>query len=224
MLINILGGDGGGKSTQIGHLLRWLADKGVAARTMAKRDIFDLERFPECDYFGVPYEHVAHQCLPRMRAEGRALFLYYMNAQLIRGLPPRDDEVVILDGYWHKHYATEAALGIDADWLLGMGKVFPEPDLSILLDIDPREIVRRGHRHRPYESGCDPACSDASFIAHQDKVRGYLQELARARAYRIVDAARSEGEVLASLQALVTPALERVRSGEVAGSALKLVV
>lgn len=189
MLVNILGGDGGGKTTQVERLVEWVRDQfGVAARGMAKRDIFDAERVPECDFFRIDYEALAHRFLPRMLGESRALWLIYMNAVLIRRRTPQSDEVVFHDGYWHKHYATEAALGIDPRWLLDVCRVFPEPDVTLVLDINPRTIVARGHSHKPYESGCDFGCSDASFVRHQDKVRAHILSLARDRGYPVIDA------------------------------------
>lgn len=208
MLINILGGDGGGKTTQIALVSDWLRKTHDApVRTMAKKDIFDPLRVPECDFFGVTYETLAHQRLPRMIGESRALWLIYMNAVLIHRLPPQPGEVVLHDGYWHKHYATEAAMGVDGQWLLDVCRFFPEPDVTILLDIDPRAIVARGHRHRPYESGCDFDCGDATFIAHQDKVRAHLLALARSRNYPVIDAEQPVERVFDILCGLLTPRL-----------------
>jgi thymidylate kinase len=213
MLMNVLGGDGCGKTTQVCHLLDWLSGElQLGARALAKRDLIDQNIFPGSDYFGTPYEHVAHQCLPRMKGESRALFLYYMNAMLIRGAPPRPGEVVIMDGYWHKHYATEAAMGIDPQWLIGMGAAFPEPDVTIVLDLDPRVIVERGHRHKPYESGCDFTCSDDAFIAHQDKVRSYIRAISKERNYPVIDANCPERELFRRIQDAVLPLIRKSRS------------
>jgi thymidylate kinase len=208
MFVNILGGDGCGKSTQIERLLEWArANLGIAARSMAKRDIFDPETVPECDFFGVAYDRLAHHFLPRMRGESRALWLIYMNAVLIRALPPQSDELLLHDGYWHKHYATEAAMGLDPAWLRDVCRFFPEPDLTLVLDMDPRAIVTRGHAHKPYESGCDWSCSDAAFIAHQDKVRAHLLELAANRSYMVIDADRHADVVFADLHDQLAPHL-----------------
>lgn len=202
MLINILGGDGGGKTTQIGLLTPWLAETfGRPVRTMAKKDIFDPVGVPECDFFGVDYKSLAHHYLPHMLAESRALWLIYMNAVLIRRCPPQAGEIVVHDGYWQKHYGTEAAMGLDPDWLLDVCRFFPEPEITLMLDIDPRAIVARGHVHRPYESGCDFGCGDEAFIAHQDKVRAHLLALARQRGYPVIDADRPVDRVLEDLKA-----------------------
>jgi thymidylate kinase len=211
MFVNILGGDGCGKTTQIELLTEWARQEmDVPARRMAKRDIFDPDGVPECDFFRIPYETLAHDFLPRMREESRALWLIYMNAVLIRALPPRADELVLHDGYWQKHYATEAAMGLPTEWLLAVCAFFPEPDLTFVLDIDPRAVVARGHHHQPYESGCDWSCSDAAFIDHQDKVRCHLLALAAARKYVVVDAHRSVDDLFVDLAGRLAPHLERM--------------
>ncbi|HYX72415.1 MAG TPA: hypothetical protein VE732_06565 [Nitrososphaera sp.] len=206
MLINILGPDGCGKTTQIGKLVGWVNESfDLNARSLAKRDIFDIERFPECNFFGCRYEKLAHELLPIMIDESRALWLFYMNAVLIRHHPPKKNEVVFLDGYWHKHYATEAALGLDEQWLLNVCSFFPEPDVTILLDINPRIIVARNHSHKPYESGCDFSCSDEAFISHQDKVRSKLLRLAQSREYVILQADKSVEALFQEICNLLAP-------------------
>lgn len=209
MLINILGPDGCGKTTQLAKLKKWLEEEfGIKFSSLVKRDIFDKDRFPECDFFGCPYEKLAHQLLPMMPDESRSLWLIYMNAVLIKHYIPRKNEISFLDGYWHKHYATEAALGIDEVWLLQVCAFFPEPDITILLDIDPRITVARGHSHKPYESGCDFQCSDESFIKHQDKVREKLLKLAESRGYVILEADKSVDSVFQNICEILLPAVK----------------
>ena len=210
MLINILGGDGCGKSTQIRRLLDWTsASLKHPARLLAKKTLFDRDLFPECDIFGITYETLAHERLPRMPDEARALWLIYMNMALIRGAPANPGEVVYLDGFWQKHYATEAALGTDSSWLRQVCAPFPEPDLTILLDLDPAVIVARSHEHKPYESGCDFACRDENFLQHQYRVRDILLTLAKERGYFVVDANRPEEELFGCLCSLIGPHIEK---------------
>ena len=51
--------------------------------------------------------------------------------------------VVICDRYLASSVAYGEAQGLDPDWLLEMQKYLPQPDVTILLDIDPEVSARR---------------------------------------------------------------------------------
>ena len=68
----------------------------------------------------------------------------------------RDGHVVILDRYYFSTAAYQGARGVDAQDLLVRNEVFaPEPDLLVLLDLDPQEglkrISTRGDRANHFE-------------------------------------------------------------------------
>lgn len=204
MFINILGGDGCGKTTQIRRLERWLSTQNIPVRSIGKRDVYQHDLYSGSPIFNIEYPVLAHQRLPYMPEESRALFLYYMYMLLIRANPPMENEVLLVDGYWHKHYATEVALGINKDWLLNMGQAFPRPDLTIFLELDPELINERGHEHKPYESGCNFSCSDEAFAQHQHRVVSHLRDLALANGYNIVDAGRLEENIFFDIQQIIS--------------------
>lgn len=213
MFINILGPDGCGKTTQIEKLERWIGEElNLPVRRLEKRSIYQRKRYPECEFLGVSYENLAHRLLPSMYGESRAMWLFYMLAVSVRHYPPRENEVVLADGYWQKHYATEAAMGLDGGWLEQTCAFFPEPDLTLVLDMDPREVVARGHEHKPYESGCDFSCSDAAFVTHQDKVRRHILALASRRGYEVLAANAPVESLFARLRERLAPSLSGVRA------------
>ena len=200
MLINVLGCDGCGKSTQIEKLIGWVHDDTpLRARSLTKKNIFDAARFPDTALIGVPDPNLAHRLLPSVNKENRALWLILMNLVLIQGDPPEMGEVVFLDGYWQRYYATEAALGVDESWMRAVCSVFAEPDATVLIDIDPKVIVARGRVHNPYESGCDFDCSDESFIDHQEKVRSILLDLAEEKAWHVIDGDNTQSDIFAAI-------------------------
>jgi thymidylate kinase len=204
MLINLVGGDGCGKTTQIDLLKPWIEEElGRPVRELTKSGVLDVERFPESRLFGCPYEEMAREIVPQMQGESRALFLFFMQAAAIGRYPPLGDEVVLTSGYWHKIYATEAALGVDAAWLRQVGSMFPVPDLSVLLDVEPERVVPRGLDYKPYECGCVAVCTDAAFVAHQRKVLAWLREMARCEGWAVVDAGDSKTAVCEALKALL---------------------
>jgi dTMP kinase len=215
MIINLVGCDGCGKTTQI-HLIKpWLEKTyNLPVRVVAKRDICDFERFPECRFLGCSYKELMYQILPQMQGESRSLFLYYMFATSMCHYPPQDDEVMILDGYWYKHCATETALGIDYNWLWSLGSFFPKPDISIFLEIEPKIIVERRRQfndsHAPYECGCTSDCSDAAFLEQMDKVFVILKNMAVSENWNVIDARGAKEDIFEKLKLIVSASKLRV--------------
>lgn len=208
MIINLIGCDGCGKSTQLNYLLPWLAAATQRPpRTISKRDIYNVERYPEARYLGPDYKELMYDILPDMKAQSRALFLFNMFAISICARPPAPDEMVVLDGGWDKHVATETAMGLDPAWLNNLTAFFPKPDLTLFLDVEPRLIVDRrkanGESHAPYECGGHGECSDARFLAHMNKVYAILLDMADANGWVRVDARQSPSHVFAASRAKI---------------------
>ena len=185
MLINITGGDGVGKSTQIERLASWLeAEIGCPVRLATKGEVLDTALFPEGRMFGCPYRVLAEEIVNDMQGFSRSQFFYYLSAAQICRRPPAPVEIVVADGFWAKNCATEAALGIDLAWLEAVGAAFPEPDVTVLLDMAPERILPRGLIYKPYECGFADASDDKSFVANQNRVRAALLDMAGRRGWR----------------------------------------
>lgn len=59
---------------------------------------------------------------------------------------------VVFDRYWPAGYAYGRAEGLDGEYLINLHRWLPQPDLFILLDIDPSDsIQRRPERRDRYE-------------------------------------------------------------------------
>ncbi|MFI8415979.1 dTMP kinase [Serratia sp. NPDC078593] len=206
MLINLLGCDGAGKSTQMKWLIPWLQETlGMPLRTLAKRDAVQIDGYPEARYFGCDYRTLMYEILPDMRGESRALFLFNLFAISLCHCPPQEDEIVLLDGGWQKHIATEMALGLDEQWLTQLTRVFPTPDLTLFLDVDPETIVgwrrHNGDTHAPYECGNQLDCSDERFLAQMNPVYRTLLRHADEQGWHIVDGRQPPEQVFRALQA-----------------------
>ena len=208
MLINFVGGDRSGKTTQIEMLKHWIKEEfGISSRLVAKSNLFDPTLFPANGVFNCSYKDLIEGVVPQMKGESRALLLFYLLAASICYLPPGSDELVICDGYWHKNFATEAALGVSEKWLRQVVSFLPAPDLTVFLAIDPTHIVARGISCHPYECGCPKECSPDAFIQYQSKVIDHLRRMAISERWPIVDANRSRSDVFNEIQALLRPSI-----------------
>jgi thymidylate kinase len=214
MLINLVGCDGCGKTTQVDLLVPWIERQfGCPVRVLKKKDIFDFERFPDsARLFGCSYRVLMYEVLPRMKRESRALFLFYMLSLSVCEYPPTADEVVLLDGGWAKHVATEAAMGLDEAWLSGVASGLPVPDVSVLLEVRPEVIVDRRKQHAygphaPYECGCTGELSDASFVAQMSRTAQRLAARADSEGWHRVDGEAPTQVVFERVQQLLRPRL-----------------
>jgi dTMP kinase len=61
----------------------------------------------------------------------------------IKWLEEKETDFVITDRYFYSTIAYQGALGIDINWLESLNKVFPKPNLTLLLDIEPRIAIKR---------------------------------------------------------------------------------
>jgi thymidylate kinase len=179
MIINILGTDGVGKTTHIYRLMSDIQQSfNISTRVVAKSDMLDTVKFPETKFIGVSYETLAVECLPLMKGCSRAMWLLYMFSVILGRYTPQSNEIILMDGYWHKHYGTEAALGVDGEWIKKVCSIFPQPDFSVFLDLDPEKVLKReGKMIKPYECGLDIECKPESFLKHQSKVRENLKNI-----------------------------------------------
>lgn len=205
MLINLLGCDGAGKSTQMRKLLPWLeARTGKKVSTLTKRDALRRDLYPEARYITSDYHSLMYDILPEMRAESRALFIFNLFAIQICRHPPQQDAVLFLDGGWQKHVATEAALGLDETWLNQLIACFPPVNLTLFLDVRPETVIRwrrkSGDTHAPYECGNQPECSDDAFLQHMNNVYRILKRQALQYNWLVVDGERDPQTVLSNLQ------------------------
>lgn len=204
MLINLLGCDGCGKSTQLRKLIPWLeAHYSLPVRSLAKRDALNIAAIPEARYFGCDYHTLMYEILPEMRGASRALFIFNLLAIPLCHQPVQNDEIVILDGGWQKHVATEMALGLDEQWLTHLISIFPRPDLTIFLDVDPDTILgwrRQNHdTHAPYECGNQPDCSDHLFLKQMNEVHRILLRQSQEQNWTRIDGKKSATEVFQAI-------------------------
>jgi dTMP kinase len=109
----------------------------------------------------------------------RALFLYHCFHEALELAKKRGADVILLNAYWYKYYATEVAHGGDRALLRQLAGLFPEPSLTFYLDVDPGEAFARKAMLSGYETGFASPRSRDAFVAFQDTAHGVLDGLAK---------------------------------------------
>jgi thymidylate kinase len=180
MLICVTGPDGSGKTTQIGKIAERLERKG--GRKAVPVTIWDLLLDPATKGkipFRSPAEVDAY--LEVLHPTSRGLFLYHCFHQALALAQRRKPDVVLLNAYWYKYYATEVAHGGDPERLAHVAEIFPEPTLTFYLKVDPEEAFRRKAHLSGYETGFANPRSKEAFVAFQKKAHDVLDRLAKQK-------------------------------------------
>jgi len=99
-----------------------------------------------------------------------------------------EGRTVVSDRYYTSTLAYQSAAGMDMEWLEAINsKIIREPDITIVLDMDPEESLRRveerGEKSR-FEK-----------LEYQKKVRDAYLRIAESKGYSIVDASQSREKV-----------------------------
>ncbi|GAA3107198.1 hypothetical protein [Streptosporangium carneum] len=211
MIAAIVGADGAGKST-VAHAVCELL--GHHAKVIDRWDIVGSPEYPTADFIGADVRHVrARTAL--MSPVSRLLFLLWTSvASVVDGrteghTDERRDErwsgqgdgqwdgqgvetpesVLLLDGYWMKHAASEIAYGLDQAWVEQVVAGLPGVDAVIYLQSDPETAWdRMGDRAVPYECAMDLSCARPSFIGHQRKIHEVLGRWAARPGWITIDA------------------------------------
>lgn len=203
MFLTLEGGDAAGKSTQAVALETWLTGLG--------RTVVRTREPGGTDLGGRIRELVLHRegaVAPRAEALLYAADRAQHVATVVRPALARGD-VVVQDRYLDSSVAYQGAGRVlDADEVRRLSLWAAEgllPDLTVLLDLDPRV----GRERRAGRDRYDRLESEGD--AFHDRVRDAFLALAEAEPDRIlvVDAALPEDEVQQRIRDAVTPMLER---------------
>lgn len=201
------GTDGAGKSFHIAQARDWLEGEGVEVRlptsdrsrpirALYRRLIADgTQRFPDArtsvllglaDYADV----LAQETAQAASAE----------------------KVVLFDRYIYSPMADAIALGVEPDDVLLLASMFPAPDITFILTLDPRIALQRKHSCSVAEAGGPDFVGRhhdvaASFVDYQERVRDafHLIEGAQLEAHFVVlDASPGPMEIFERIQLELT--------------------
>jgi dTMP kinase len=205
MFITFEGVEGSGKSLQLRRSHAYLTGKGIRCLTT---------REPGGTEFGKALREVLLSSHGARREPVSELLLYLADRvqDLKEVIEPavRRGLVVLSDRY---HDATRAyqgaARGLPADVIDSLARILeiPEPDATILLDLDPSLALARA-RHRNVVTATDEGRFEAEDITFHRRVRESYLELSRRFPDRIavVSGEGSPDEVFAR----ISPVLDRL--------------
>ncbi|WP_187288066.1 dTMP kinase [Segniliparus rotundus] len=182
------GVDGSGKSTQISALARAFAEQGRAAGRVSIWDGLSSERMRGALAFRSRED--VYRYLGMLTPAARAYFLFHALQVSMDLAVAGVWDVLLLDGYWYKYYATEVAHGADREAVRAMALGFARPDRTFYLTVDPAVATARKACRSDYESGYGDA---RRFLDFQRRSQTLLDALAREHRWTALDG-RSEPE------------------------------
>lgn len=213
LVVAVVGADGAGKSTITTALATRLAADGVPVLPIDRWDIVASPHYPTAACLA-PSVGDARSCAARMSSAPRLLFLLWAAALALTDRVDRPaDGIVLLDGYWMKHAASEIAYGADPAWVEAVAAGLPPADLVVFLRLDP-ELAwqRKGGAPLPYECGMDMSRSPESFRRHQSAIQTVLDGWAQRYGWLMVDADQPVPRLTARLADVARERLAGVRS------------
>jgi dTMP kinase len=186
-LVCITGLDGTGKSTLI---------KGIAAKYKSHyvANIWDLMTKP---VEGLPFKSKQEidGFLCSLTPDSRLLFLGHAMKYAIDKAMLEKVDLIILDSYFYKYFATEKALGANSSLIAHLIEVFPKPDLVIQLTLPVEEASLRKKHFSRYECGLTRDCNKQNFVDFQSKVAKEWEMYDRTN-WKLIDASQSENDLL----------------------------
>ncbi|MGW4759630.1 dTMP kinase [Streptomyces chartreusis] len=194
-----MGADGVGKSTVTREVAHRLTADGFPVRPVDRWEIVASPDYPTAAFLRDDVLSV-RSCTARMSRLPRLLFLLWATVLPLTDCrrPQSPGEVLVLDGHWMKHAASEIAYGLDRNWVEALVAGLPQASATVYLRSDPETAwERKNGRPVPYECAMDLACSRESFLAHQRTIHDLLDQWARRLGWIEVDARRPLNDVVA---------------------------
>ncbi|HEX5511691.1 MAG TPA: dTMP kinase [Actinomycetales bacterium] len=195
------GGDGAGKSTQAALLRDWLHEE-LGHEVVLTREPGATEQGAKIRELLLHGDHLAPRAEALLFAADRAHHV----EQVVRPALERG-AIVVTDRYVDSSIAYQGAgRNLDPDEIAQLSRWATQgvvPDLTVLLDVDPR--LARGRRHSSTERAGDDRVESESEEFHQ-RVRDRFMDLARRhpRRYLVLDA----GQPVEAIQAEIRQRLD----------------
>jgi len=186
-LIAVEGIDGSGKSTQVKLLERWLRARGYPVH------------FTEWNSSRL-VRHSMRRGKRRNLLTPRTFSLLhavdFADRFIYQILPPlRAGMIVLADRYVYTAFARDVARGVHPDWVRGVYRFAPRPDLTFFfrvpIDVSLERLLAGRAKLKYYEAGMDLGLSTdlaESFRLFQGRVLEIYDQLAQEFDLRVIDA------------------------------------
>lgn len=166
----IEGLDGSGKSTQSRLLHEHLSKRHKAVLTTEPTDGFIGKQIRELLRSGQPLDPETRQLMfVADRANHVNTFIKPMIAK---------GNIVVSDRYFFSTIAYGVATGLDKSWIMDMHRIFPMPDATFVIDLDPKtaleRIARRGQNLEIFEKVALQTKIRAEYLALQKNYKRYF--------------------------------------------------
>jgi len=161
-IVAITGSDGSGKSSVLEALTKRFPQAAVG-------EIWQ-PMYGENSPFSS--KQAVDQYLCSLQPEARTLFLSHALMESTRNALNSGEDLVFLNAYYFKYFASEKALGTSSATLEKLISLFPKPDLTIRLMPSLELISTRKERYSRYECGLQQA-NHEHFVAFQNRCLNY---------------------------------------------------
>jgi dTMP kinase len=188
-LIAVEGVDGSGKSTQVRLLERWLRARGYPVH------------FTEWNSSRLVRNSMRRGKRRNLLTPSTFSLLHavdFADRFIYQILPPlRAGMIVLADRYVYTAFARDVARGVHPDWVRGVYRFAPRPDLTFFfrvpIDISLERLLAGRAKLKYYEAGMDLGLSTdlaESFRLFQGRVLEIYDQLAGEFDLRVIDASR----------------------------------
>jgi len=184
-IICITGLDGTGKSTVVDALHKIHPQAYVVS-------VWDiLTRHPGLLFSS---KKIVDTYLCNLTPDSRLLFLAHALKYGIDKALESESDLIILNAYYYKYFASELALGASAELVHSLEKTFPEPNIIIKLEVDVETAAERKKTFSRYECGTKTA-DEINFISFQKQASQYWNNF-KGSPFSTLNASASVEEII----------------------------
>jgi thymidylate kinase len=198
----LTGPDGCGKSTHVRRLSAWLQNE--QHQKTGVFSVWEIAKNPRYhSHAFISDRRAVNQYLGLLHGGSRALFVFHGLYESYSLAMSEEPAALLADGHWHKYAFTEHLHGEDLEWLKNIAGGFPQPRVTIFLDISP-EIAwdRKQGAVTAYECGFASPTRE-HFLEFQTRLRDLFLREAQEAGWIVLATDRPEDDVADDIKKIV---------------------